>query len=333
MLRHSTVTTYSVMLSAAVSTNSLEAVLRLHLEALAVRLYSLETIKTRQYQLRAFIRWCAVQGIEGPTDIVRTVLEQYQSYLFHYRKKNGQPLSFRTQHGMLVPLRSWFRWMSRENHVLHNPTIDLELPRLGHYLPKHVLSAEEAELLMHRPKLSEPIGLRDRAILETLYSTGIRRGECVRLKLHDTDFRNGTLFVRQGKNKKDRIVPLGRRAIKWIERYIRDVRPSLAPEPDDMTLFLSYYGDPISRDHLSGLVHDYLKATNIGKSGGPHLLRHTMATLMLDNGADLRFLQAMLGHENISTTQIYTHVSIRQLKLVHEKTHPAERSKDGRAHG
>jgi integrase/recombinase XerD len=321
------------MLVPAVSTNSLAAVLQLHLEALAVKQYSQETIETREYQLGAFIRWCAVRGIENPNDVTRTVLEQYQSCLFHYRKKNGQPLSFRTQHGMLVPLRSWFRWMNRENYAVHNPAVDLELPRLGRYLPKHVLRVEEVELLMRQPKLSQPIGLRDRAILETLYSTGIRRGECVRLKLHDTDFRNGTLFVRQGKNRKDRVVPLGRRAIKWIEKYIRDVRPGLAAEPDDMTLFLSYYGKPISRDHLSGMVHDYVMATNIGKSGGPHLLRHTVATLMLENGADLRFLQAMLGHENISTTQIYTHVSIRQLKLVHEKTHPAERGKEGRGQG
>ncbi len=195
------------MLGASVPTNSLEAVLQLHLEALAVKQYSQETIKTRQYQLRAFIRWCAVRGIEGPSDVIRTLLEQYQSYLFHYRKKNGQPLSFRTQHGMLAPLRSWFRWMSRENHVLDNPAVDLELPRLGHYLPKHVLSAEEAELLMHQPKLSEPIGLRDRAILETLYSTGIRRGECVRLKLNDTDFRNGTLFPASPDTRRPRLTP------------------------------------------------------------------------------------------------------------------------------
>jgi integrase/recombinase XerD len=225
---------------------------------------------------------------------------------------------------MLVPLRGWFRWMTRQNHILHNPASELELPRLGHHLPKHVLTVEEVELVLQQPNITDPMGLRDRAILETLYSTGIRRGELIQLKLYDTDVRGGTLFIRQGKGKKDRVVPIGERAIKWIEKYLRQVRPELAVEPDDMTLFLSQYGDALSRDHLSGMVHDYLLAANIGKGGGPHLLRHTMATLMLENGAGLRFIQEILGHEKITTTQIYTHVSIRRLKQVHDSTHPAQ---------
>jgi integrase/recombinase XerD len=194
-----------------------------------------------------------------------------------------------------------------------------------------VLSVQEVEQVLMQPDIHDPMGLRDRAILETLYSTGIRRGECVRLKLYDADLQNGTVFIRQGKGKKDRYVPIGERAVKWIEKYLREVRPDLAVEPDDMTLFLSQYGDAFSPDHLSGMVHDYIEAANLGKGGGPHLLRHTMATLMLENGADLRFIQEILGHEKISTTQIYAHVSIRQLKLVHEHTHPAEQQPEGAA--
>jgi integrase/recombinase XerD len=317
--------------TAPVPKNALEAMLEPHLEALAAKQYSEQTIKTRHDQLGVFIRWCADRGLENPHDITRPVLERYQRYLFHYRKKNGQPLSFRTQHAMLVPLRGWFRWMTRENHILHNPASELELPRLGHHLPKHVLSVEEVEQVLRQPNLSDPMGVRDRAILETLYSTGMRRGECVQLKLYDADLRNGTVFIRQGKGKKDRYVPIGDRAIKWIEKYLREVRPELVVEPDDMTLFLSQYGEAFSRDHLSGLVHDYVQAANLGKGGGPHLLRHTMATLMLENGADLRFIQEILGHEKISTTQIYAHVSIRQLKLVHEHTHPAEQQPESAA--
>lgn len=313
--------------AAPVPKNAIEAMLEPHLEALAVKQYSQQTIKTRRDQLGVFIRWCADRGLENPHDITRPVLERYQSYLFNYRKRNHQPLSFRTQYGMLVPVRVWFRWMTRANYIPHNPALDLELPRTGHYLPKHVLSVEEVERVLQQPNVSDSKGLRDRAIVETLYSTGIRRGECVQLKLYDVDLRNGTVFIRQGKGKKDRMVPIGARAISWIERYLCNVRPGLAVEPDDMTLFLSQYGEPISRDHLSGMVHDYVEAANVGKGGGPHLLRHTMATLMLENGADLRFLQEILGHESISTTQIYTHVSIRQLKLVHENTHPAEQCK------
>ena len=304
--------------------NPLQAMLPPYLEWMQVRQYSENTVETRRNQLGVFLRWCNERGLENPHEITRPVLERYQRYLFHYRQRNGCPLSFRTQHGMLVPLRGWFRWMTRQNHILHNPASELELPRLGHHLPKHVLTVEEVELVLQQPTISDPMGLRDRAILETLYSTGIRRGELIQLKLYDTDLRGGTLFIRQGKGKKDRVVPIGERAIKWIEKYLREVRPELTVEPDDMTLFLSQYGDASSRDHLSGMVHDYLLAANIGKGGGPHLLRHTMATLMLENGAGLRFIQEILGHEKISTTQIYTHVSIRRLKQVHQATHPAQ---------
>jgi integrase/recombinase XerD len=304
--------------------NPLQAMLPPYLEWMQVRQYSENTVETRRNQLGVFLRWCDERGLENPHEITRPVLERYQRYLFHYRQRNGRPLSFRTQHGMLVPLRGWFRWMTRQNHILHNPASELELPRLGHHLPKHVLTVEEVELVLQQPNITDPMGLRDRAILETLYSTGIRRGELIQLKLYDTDVRGGTLFIRQGKGKKDRVVPIGERAIKWIEKYLREVRPELAVEPDDMTLFLSQYGEALSRDHLSGMVHDYLLAANIGKGGGPHLLRHTMATLMLENGAGLRFIQEILGHEKITTTQIYTHVSIRRLKQVHDSTHPAQ---------
>jgi len=310
----------------AIPDSTLETLLKPHLETLAVRQYSQQTVKTRRDQLGVFLRWCATCALKHPQDVTRTVLEQYQCYLFHYRKRNGQALSLRTQHGMLVPLRGWFRWMARESYIPHNPALDLELPRLGHHLPKHVLSVEEVERVLQQPDTLNAIGLRDRAILETLYSSGIRRGECVRLKLYDPDLQNGTMFIRQGKGKKDRVVPIGNRAIDWLKKYLLEVRPELIDEPDDMTLFLSQYGGPISHDHLSGLVHKYIEAAKIGKTGGPHLLRHTMATLMLDNGAELRFLQEILGHETIATTQIYTHVSIRQLKQVHENTHPAETS-------
>ena len=311
--------------------NELEAMLELHLEALLVKQYSEQTIKARRDQFKTFLRWCTDQGVNSPSDITSALLERYGGYLFYYRKKNGEPLSFRTQHGMLVPLKGWLRWMAREKYIVQNAAVDLELPRLGRFLPKHALTRDEAEAVLEEPNTGDARGLRDRALLETLYSTGMRRGECVQLKLHDVDFNNGTVFIHQGKGRKDRVIPIGNRALRWIEKYLAEVRPLLVLEPDDSSLFLSFYGAAISRDHLSGIVHDYVKAANIGKTGGPHLLRHTMATLMLENGAELRFLQEILGHESISTTQIYTHVSIRQLKLVHSKTHPAERSAKARS--
>ena len=144
------------------------------------------------------------------------------------------------------------------------------------------------------------------------------------LKLYDIDLERVILTVRQGKGKKDRMIPLGDRTALWVRKYIEESRPKLVSEPDDKTVFLSNAGEPFSLDHLSDLVRDYVDAAQIGKRGACHLFRHTMATLMLEGGADIRFIQAMLGHADLKTTQIYTHVAIRQLQEIHRATHPAK---------
>lgn len=286
--------------------------------------YSEYTVKGRRVHIGFFLAWCEERGITEPVDVTRTVLESYQRYVFHYRKKNGEPLGFTAQNARLVPLRVWFKWMARQRYLLHNPASELELPRTGHRLSKHVLTAKEAELVIAQPDVHDPLGLRDRALLETLYSTGMRRLELSRLKLYDLDLERGTVFIRSGKGNKDRIIPLGERAILWVRKYLNQARPQRAGEPDDRTLFLSNAGETFSLDHLSDLVRGYVEAANIGKQGACHLFRHTMATLMLEGGADIRFIQAMLGHARLDTTQIYTQVSIRQLKEIHTATHPAK---------
>jgi integrase/recombinase XerD len=173
------------------------------------------------------------------------------------------------------------------------------------------------------PDVGDAIGLRDRAILETLYSTGIRRMEVMNLLVYDLDAERGTLMVRQGKGKKDRMVPIGERAIAWIARYVSDARPQLVMPPDEGVLFLTQEGESLSPNRLTQLVRDYVNAAEVGKTGACHLWRHTCATLMLEGGADIRYIQEMLGHVELSTTQIYTQVSIRRLKAVHALTHPS----------
>jgi integrase/recombinase XerD len=173
-------------------------------------------------------------------------------------------------------------------------------------------------------EIEEPIGLRDRALLEVLYSTGMRRLEIVRLKLYDLSLDRGLLLINQGKGSKDRYVPIGARARLWLEKYIREGRPQLVSEPDDFTVFLTAQGEPFSRDHLSFAVKERIDAAKLGKTGSCHLFRHTMATLMHEGGADIRHIQAILGHEDIRTTQIYTQVAIRALQQIHSATHPAE---------
>ncbi len=174
-----------------------------------------------------------------------------------------------------------------------------------------------------QPNVADPIGLRDRAILETLYSTGMRRLELINLKLYDLDTERGTILIRQGKGKKDRMVPIGERAIAWLDKYVREARPQIVAEPDDGTVFLTAQGEPFSRDHLTWAVRQHVVAANLGKVGACHLFRHTMATLMHEGGADIRYIQAILGHEDLKTTQIYTQVAIRALKQIHAATHPA----------
>jgi integrase/recombinase XerD len=166
--------------------------------------------------------------------------------------------------------------------------------------------------------------VRDRAILEVFYSTGIRRSELAHLAVTDIDHERATLLVRQGKGKKDRLIPVGERALAWVHRYLAEVRPKLAVAgDDDGTLFLSADGMPFALDALTRLASQYVKASGVPKTGACHLFRHTMATLMLEGGADIRYIQAMLGHAELSTTQIYAQVSVRALQAVHSATHPA----------
>jgi integrase/recombinase XerD len=299
----------------------LDTMMRDHLQALAVQNYSEHTVRNRRVHIGYFIHWCVERGLTEPVEVTRPVLERYQRHLFHHRKKNGEPLSFRSQHSSLVPLRVWFRWMTRQNHILHNPASELELPRLGRALPKNIFSAQEVEQIMQLCDVAEPIGLRDRAILEVLYSTGIRRLETVQLKLYDLSLDRGLILV-HGKGKKDRYTPIGERAIAWLQKYIREARPQLAVEPDDRTVFLTAQGEPFHRDHLTWTVRERVVAAKLGKVGSCHLFRHTMATLMHEGGADIRYIQQMLGHEDIKTTQIYTQVAVRALQQIHAATHP-----------
>jgi integrase/recombinase XerD len=305
----------------------LAALMEKHLEALQIQNYSQYTVRNRRVHIGFFVQWCRDRGITEPAEVTRPILEHYQRYLFHYRQKNGKPLTFRSQNTRLVPLRVWFRWMARQRYILHNPASELELPRMEHRLPKAVLTVAEMEQVLAQPDIKDPLGLRDRALMETLYSTGMRRMELANLKLYELDTERGTVMIRQGKGKKDRVIPIGDRAAAWLDKYIREARPRLVVEPDDRTVFLSNAGEPFCLDHLSDLVRTYVDAADVGKRGSCHMFRHSMATLMHENGADIRFIQQMLGHADLKTTQIYTQVSIRQLKRIHAATHPAKMDK------
>jgi integrase/recombinase XerD len=292
-------------------------------EWLRVRNYSDRTVENRQNYLGRFIEWAEERGITKPAEVTKAILERYQRYLYHYRKENGQPMTFGSQVTHLTPVRAFFKWCARQNHTLYNPGSELDMPRVEKRLPKHVLTITEAEAVLNTVAVADGLGVRDRAILETFYSTGMRRMELAGLKLYDLDVERGTIMIRLGKGKKDRMIPIGDRALAWIDKYVIEIRPGLVQEPDDGTLFLTSNGERFALNRLTQMVREYINAAQLGKTGSCHLFRHTMATLMLENGADIRFIQQMLGHAELSTTQIYTQVSIRKLKEIHAATHPA----------
>lgn len=294
---------------------------------------SAQTVDTRDRALRRFVAWCDERGIRQLTDVSLPMLERYQRALYHYRKANGEPLTFGSQQTLLTPVKTFFQWATRQRHLSSNPASELILPRLPRRLPKHVLSVADIEQIIGQPDVQTPSGLRDRAMLETFYSTGVRRMELAQLCCHDLDTRSGCLTVRAGKGGRERVVPVGARACAWLDKYRDEVRPLLVCDPAEAAFFLTDFGEAFVKNRLGDLVKRYVEAAGFRVMGSCHLFRHACATHMLEGGADIRFIQAMLGHENLATTQIYTQVSILKLKEIHAATHPARLQRPGRANG
>jgi integrase/recombinase XerD len=229
-------------------------------------------------------------------------------------------LAVRTQARALVSLRGLFRHLRAEHHLERDPTTDLELPRIGRPLPE-TLSVEEVDRLLAQPGGPSPRGVRDRAMLETLYATGLRVSELCTLKLGDVHLEDGYLIA-FGKGRKQRMVPLGDEATQRIRDYLSLARPRLARGSAAQALFLTHHGRAMTRQGVWKLLRRYAGAAGIAKRISPHKLRHSFATHLVERGADLRAVQAMLGHADIGTTQVYTHLSRSRLRAVFQRHHP-----------
>ncbi len=302
-----------------------------YLEHLAIRNYSPQTIDGRRDALKVFNTWAHERTLTRAGEITRPILESYQRWLWRYQRANGKRLGISTQRGRLATLKDWFSWLVRQNLLLSNPASELELPRMEKRLPAEALSLREVENILAVPNLADPLGIRDRAILEMLYSCGLRRAELARLEMTDLNRDRRTLQIRQGKGNKDRVIPIGQRALAWAERYLNEVRPRLCLDTRQRALFLTGYGGPFNPDVLSRMVAGFMRKAELGRPGSCHLFRHTCATHLLEGGADIRYIQQLLGHEKLETTAIYTEVSITQLQLVHARCHPAERAEREKA--
>jgi integrase/recombinase XerD len=285
--------------------------------------YALDTISERRRSLLLVAEWCEDRGVRLLTQVTAELVERYPKHLFQQKNdRNQMRRSFNTQRCHLTAVREFFRWCYRKKHLNFNPASEIELPRSERRLPRTVLNPQQVEQVMAVVDLNEPEGIRDRVILETLYSTGIRRQELANLSIYDVNLSHGTVMVRLGKGKKDRLVPIGERAIRWIEKYIAEARPMLVKGHDPQSLFLNSDGEPCTASNLSTWVRKYVQMSGVAPQGACHLFRHAMATAMLDQGADLRFIQKMLGHASLESTQLYTHVSLQKLKEVHSAYHP-----------
>lgn len=298
---------------------SLPDCLNAYLQSLKLRNYAETTLIVRRAYLNLFSRWCLNNQIKSLTQLDAAGLARYRGDLMQHRKLDGEFYSPSTIQLTLVCLRGFVR--SLKGSIAKGLCSTLELPKPSYRLPT-VLNAVEVEAVLTLPKIHTRMGLRDRAILETLYSTGIRRLELRHLKLTDIDWHKELVMIRQGKGKKDRLIPIGERALAWIDRYLWAVRRFFVKRTDDTYLFLTCTGKPFAPNHLSQMTRRYICTAHPYVRGACHIFRHSMATLMLENGADIRYIQEMLGHSKLSTTQIYTHVSVRALKEVHSRTHP-----------
>lgn len=221
---------------------------------------------------------------------------------------------------LLSGLRGFYRFLLREQLISRDPTLQVDLPQLGRPLPKS-LSEADVEALLAAPELDDPIGLRDRAMLEVLYACGLRVSELIGLTLEQVNLRQGVLRV-FGKGSKERLVPLGEEAIAWIERYSKEARPFLLDGKPSDVLFPSQRGEQMTRQTFWYRIKHQAKVAGINKSLSPHTLRHAFATHLLNHGADLRVVQMLLGHSDLSTTQIYTHIARARLQELHAQHHP-----------
>ena len=303
--------------------------LAFYIEDCMARGQSNSTVNTKNNLVLMFIRWAVTQGIERIQDIDLYVMEDYRKYVSAYRKpKNNEPLSIVTQAQRLIALTTFLDRMFYYDIITDNYFSKFTLPRTGRRLPKFVPDEEQVELIINQALVKGKIGIRDRAIIEVFYASGIRRNELANLDIRHVDAKKLTVTVRKGKGSYDRTVPIVQRTIDVLNDYLENVGPELATFESGDALFLGMTGKRILSSKLTELVGDYVRRSGVSEDGACHILRYATGTHMLENGADIRVVQEQLGHEDISSTQLYALVSIKHLKKVHEKTHPFSNKRD-----
>jgi integrase/recombinase XerD len=303
---------------------------------LKVKNYSPMSIAAYTQQLVGFFEYLKEQGIADIKRVTREVLKSYQLQITEHRDQDGKGYTIATLAVKIRAVRRFFTYLEETNQILINPAEYLKEsfdklrtgPAQEKRLPRVVLSEDETRKILDQPNLSTMIGIRDRTILEVFYSTGIRLEEMVNLTIYDCDLQGGLLRVNKGKFAKDRVVPLGKHAVRFLKEYITHVRPSHSKSNKALrTLFVNQMGEPLSKQMIGIMVRDCAREAGVQKKVTPHVFRHTFATELVRNGADISAVQKMLGHSSLKVTQIYTKVAGIEVKKTHGKHHPREKEK------
>lgn len=281
------------------------------------------TIRDAGYTLRNFVIHLAKENVHHIEDLTRTVIEDYQQELAFSLTAKGRPLTVRTQIKRLGVIKGLTRYLNDHDYMVHDPSSKIKLPKEPRRLPRSILTPSEVKKLMNTPDIRTDSGYRDLIILEILYDTAVRRSELAGIKVHDVDLDGGYILV-CGKGDKERVVPLSARVCELIKNYILAIRPDYIKEKDTGWLFMNDKGQQIHVHTVWMIVKKNAKKAHLNKNITTHTFRHTCVTHMLKNGAPIRHLQEMLGHESLESTQIYTRVTINDLKDIHAKYHPGD---------
>ena len=295
-------------------------------EHLKVLNRSPSTIKSYSTDARYFLQSLDIHDIR---QVTATMIEAYIADLHNYvSSETGRPYKTTSIGIKIRSIKRLFEYLEKTNRIFINPAEFIKEPPRDRRLPKNVLTRKEAAKILDQPNLGTPKGIKDRTILEVLYSTGIRRAELCALTIYDADLTGKLLRVNQGKGKKDRVVPLGKHAVKFLREYIARVRPRLTKNNRKLrALFVSKDGRPLSSQVLNVTVRSYAQKAKLDKKVSPHTFRHSFATALVKNGADIVAVQKMLGHVDLKTTQQYIRTLGLDIKAVHQRTHPREKDK------
>lgn len=305
---------------------SFTSILETFVADLKARWYSKALVKHARTALGRFFAYLRSRRIRDIRAVGEAEVFAYARALATTKSAvTGSRYSFSTQRTHLYVVQRVFRFLERRGVMLKDPTLNLELPSWKK-LPHAVINRKQAERLLANPSPFTPRGQRDRTILELLYGTAIRVGECERLDVGDVDLTKGLVFVRNGKGRKDRIVPIVGRAADAVDRYLRETRPELIKDPREQALFITRRGGRFCVSHIQHLVRVNAKAAGLDIRVTPHTLRHGCATHLLQGGADVRHVQQLLGHASVQTTALYTHVVAGDLQKALGKAHPRERT-------